>query len=155
MTGFPVTIEREKAFYSRILEWERNNGPKKLLHWLLDLDLEGWTPPASAPMTAEKYMAYIENLSPIQMLAEEMTTANENIVKMWCDGAMEWAEQAQYDDRQAVRAKEISDSLSRLQVRPFYSPDELAMLFPAIVEQMQGIRKMNTHAGEISRQLRE
>ena len=34
-----------------------------------DLDLGDWTPPAQAPMTAEKHLAYIEGLTSVQALA--------------------------------------------------------------------------------------
>ena len=155
MFVIPCPKKREREFYDRLKAWAANNGPKKLLGWLLDYDLEGWKPPATAPMTAEKYMAYMESLTPVQRLAEEMQTADENIVKMWIDGALEWANNGLLDDRMAVHAKEIKDALQHYQIRPFYTPEEIAMLFPAIVSQLHGYKDKGTPAGEISRQLRD
>lgn len=155
MFVIPCPKKREREFYDRLKAWAVNNGPKKLLGWLLDYDLEGWKPPATAPMTAEKYMAYMESLTPVQRLAEEMQTADENIVKMWIDGALEWANNGLLDDRTAVHAKEIKDALQHYQIRPFYTPEEIAMLFPAIVSQLHGYKDRGTPAGEISRQLRD
>lgn len=147
--------KREKAFYDRIRSWRDDNGPKKLLGWLLDLDLEGWRPPAAAPMTAEKYMAYMESLTPIQRLAEDMLTSDDNVVKSWIDSALMWANQAVADERHAARAKDIKDAMGRIQIRPFYTPEELTMMFPAIAAQLHGHKASTNVAGEISRQLRE
>lgn len=151
--------KREDAFYDRVLDWQRNSdGPKRLLSYLLNYDLAGWMPPKTAPMTAEKYMAYMESLTPIEALAEDMKTANHNIVKMWVDSALEWAKAVEVDgsNRNAAQAREIKTALTRLQIRPFYTPEELAMIFPAIVESLHGSRGMTaTPAGEISRQLRQ
>jgi len=147
--------KREKSFYDRVRAWRDAGGPKKLLGWLLDVDLNGWTPPQAAPMTAEKYMAYMESLSPVQRLAEDMQTADVNVVKAWIDGSIMWADQALNDERQAGRAKEIKTAVKRIQIRPFYTPEELTMLFPAIVAQLHGHKASTNVAGEISRQLRE
>lgn len=147
--------KREREFYDKLRAWRDAGGPKKLLGWLLAYDLKGWKPPAAAPMTAEKYMAYMESLTPIQRLAEEMQTADENVVKSWIDASLMWAETSLMDDRQTTRAQEIKAALGNLQVRPFYTPEEIAMMFPAIVAQLHGARGLATPAGEISRQLRE
>jgi hypothetical protein len=147
--------KREKAFYDALRAWRDAGGPKRLLGWLLDYDLKGWVPPQAAPMTAEKYMAYMESLTPVQRLAEEMATADENVVKAWIDGSMAWANAALLDERQAARAKEIRDALMHYQIRPFYTPEEIATLFPAITAALHGAKDRGTPAGEISRQLRE
>lgn len=147
--------KREKAFYDTLREWRQSGGPKRLLGWLLDYDLRGWSPPQAAPMTAEKYMAYMESLTPVQRLAEEMATADQNVVQSWIDASMAWANATLLDERQAAKAKEVRDALLQYQIRPFYTPEEIAMLFPAITAQLHGAKDRGTSAGEISRQLRE
>lgn len=147
--------KREKAFYDTLRAWRDAGGPKRLLGWLLAYDLKGWSPPQTAPMTAEKYMAYMESLTPVQRLAEEMATADQNVVQSWIDSSMAWANATLLDERQAAKAKEIRDALMHYQIRPFYTPEEIAILFPAITAQLHGAKDRGTPAGDISRQLRE
>ena len=149
--------KREDAFYDRLGKWEAGGGPARLAHWLLELDLKGWQPPKMAPMTAEKHMSYMEALRPIERLAEEMQSADYNVVSMWIDAAMAWARVAELGNNapDAAKAREIMQVLGSAQVRPFYTPEELAMMFPAIVAQLYGNKKLEaTPSGEISRQLR-
>ena len=149
--------KREQEFYSRVRDWKRNEGGRALLDYLLQLDLSGWQPPAQAPLTAEKYMAYMESLSPVQRLAEEMQTADENVIVMWIQAALTWAQAAEVTANvQASRyAREIIDSLATIQVRPWYTPEELGLMFPSIVSQLHGARGVKARAaGEISRELR-
>jgi hypothetical protein len=149
---------REKAFYDRIGSWLRRGGASHALHWLLNYDLQGWKPPQSAPMTAEKYMAYMENLTPIQRIAEEMKTADRSIITLWIESALAWARSVEASGNVAMarQAQEVTNSMSMIQVRPFYSPEELAMMFPSLADNLHGSRTMRgTPAGEISRQLRE
>lgn len=151
--------KREQAFYEDYLKpWKRSGGPKALMHWLLTVDLDGWKPPQSAPMTAEKHMSYVESLSPVQRLAEDMRTASENTIKQWLDQALEWADAMLLSPHPAMvrAAREIMDSVPFWQVRPWYTPEELAKMFPAIVEaQLGGRLKAATPSGQISRQLRD
>jgi hypothetical protein len=149
--------KREEAFYRRVADWKNNGGGRHLLHYLLHMDLQGWQPPVNAPMTAEKYMAYMENLTPIQRLAEEMRTANEHIIVLWIQQALAWAAQAELSNnpQQARYAQEIIDSLRTIQIRPWYTPEELSLMFPAIASQLHGARTQGAHAaGVISKELR-
>lgn len=143
--------------YMDVLAWIEADGPKALLGELLDMDLKGWTPPARAPLTAEKYMARIENMTPVQRLAEDMRNAQQNTIVMWIDTALMWAAQAEMSSNtfEAAKAREILDSLARIPIRPYYTPDELAMLFPMISTTMYGTRQGGTNAGAMSKQLRE
>lgn len=150
--------KREPAFYDRISVWKRAGGPKHLLGYLLRYDLNDWRPPATAPMTPEKHMAYMESLTPAQRLAEDMRTASEHALVMWLDAAVLWAQSAAAGNNygMARQAQEILDSVGAYQIRPWYTPEEIAMMFPAIVATLHGNRKMRaTVAGEISRELRE
>ncbi|MCK9513685.1 MAG: DUF3854 domain-containing protein [Pigmentiphaga sp.] len=149
--------KREPSFYQRVAEWKNSGGGAALLHYLLNLDLKGWTPPQQAPLTAEKYMSYMESLSPIQRLAEEMQTANEHVVIMWIQQALAWAQHAELSPnlQHARFAREIVDSLQSIQIRPWYTPEELALMFPAIVSQLHGSRTRTARpSGEISKELR-
>jgi hypothetical protein len=108
-------------------------------------------------MTSEKYMAYMESLSPIERLAEEMQTANEHVVVMWIQQALAWAQHAELSNNplQSRYAREIIDSLSSIQIRPWYTPEELALMFPSIASQLHGLRTARARAaGQISKELR-
>lgn len=155
VVGTPAPAD--KSLYDRCGKWLNDGGARHLMQWLLDYDLKGWQPPKSAPMTAEKYMSYIESLTPVMRLAEDMKTASQNTVRMWLDGAMEWVRSAEIAANTAGRAAEVREVLGRIRVRPFYTPAELMLMFPAIVGQLHGIDKsywVNT-PGDLSRQLRE
>lgn len=147
-----------EAFYDRVSAWKRSGGPKALLGYLLDWDLKGWRPPAAAPLTPEKYMSYIESLTPTQRLAEEMRTASENTIKMWLDQAVMWARVSELSNNPslAAMARATIENVQNYQLRPWYTPEELALMFPAIVQQALGSKhNTSTPAGVISRELRE
>lgn len=149
--------KREKAFYERVRAWKYGGGPAALMHWLATVDLKGWRPPVEAPVTSEKYMAYLEGLSPIQRLAADALTAQQPVVVQWLDSAKAWADAADVsgDIRAARLAEEILTNIQHFQVRPFYTPEEIALIFPALVRDIYGNRKIySTVAGYISRQLR-
>lgn len=149
--------KREKEFYDRIDSWYKKGGARHALHYLMTYDLQGWTPPDTAPMTAEKHMAYVENLTPTARLAEEMRNASETGLLMWIDQAMIWARGASTGNNPAESrmAREIEDSLGAITIRPYYTPEELAMIFPAISTAFYGNRRLNgTPSGVISRELR-
>lgn len=147
------------SFYMKIREWLHNsNGAPIICNYLLNYDLEGWEPPISAPMTDEKYIALIENSTPIQRLAEEMRTADQNMVKLWIDQANVSATQSllSSDVAEQASAREVLDALSHIQVRPFYTQEELRMIFPMIASQFYGSSALAANsAGQVSKQLRE
>lgn len=150
--------KRETAFYDRVLDWLRGGGARCLAHWLLHYELGGWRPPAQAPLTAEKHMAYVEGLSPVQRFAEDCRTADENRVKQWLDGAVAWGEVNVTSSNPAIatQARAVLDAAPQWQVRPIYTPDELALMLPMFAEQSGAGRVgKRTGGGEISRQLRD
>ena len=150
---------REPAFYyDYVKPWKEFGGCKALLGWLLRYDLQGWRPPAKAPASAEKYMAYIESLTPVQRLAEDMRTAGKNTIMLWLDSAMSWARQMELSNNPSLSAaaRATSDNVQRYQVRPWYTPEELALMFPAVVQNLMGSKfAKSTPAGAISRELRD
>lgn len=157
-----LTTPEGQALYDTLGQrhgaWFHDNGPRKLLHHLLTMDLKGWRPPSAAPMSAEKYMAYIESLTPIQRLAEDMKTADQHTVVLWLDTAMAWAQNMEVSGSGTLAAVAVAtrDNVLRYQVRPFYTPEELAMMFPAVVQNLLGSKMAkSTPAGMISRELRD
>lgn len=148
-----------KPFYEPIADWLKyNGGAANIAHFFLNYELDGWRPPAFPPETREKYLARVENMTPIERLGEDMVTADQNIVMLWLQTAIESAKLAEHsqDPATAARGRETVDALMRIQVRPYYTPDELAMIFPMIAEQFYGNKRLKgTVGGEISRQLRE
>lgn len=150
--------KREKAFYDRIKAWYKAGGARHLMDHLLSVDLQGWQPPQEAPMTAEKHMAYMEGLTPVQLVAAKALDANLSLVVEWLDASMTWANETETsgDHRASKVADEIKRSIKQFQVRPFYTPEELALIFPAITRDLFGNRKVySTVSGHISRQLRD
>lgn len=157
-----MTTPEGQALYDtlgqRAGHWFHNGGPRKLLHYLLSLDLQGWRPPSQAPMSSEKYMAYIESLTPIQRLAEDMKTADEHTVMLWLDTAMAWAQtmEVSSNGQSSSLAQATKENVMRFQVRPFYTPEELSYMFPVVVQNILNSKyKATTPAGAISRELRD
>lgn len=149
--------KREGEFYRRIGDWYDNGGSKKLMHYLLNYDLEGWAPPAKAPETAEKHIAFRENLSAIEIVAEDIAEGGANMIEMWIAGALNWARENETSSNSGI-AKEAKDRISMLPlipIRPFYTADELALMFPSVVSDLYRAKYQRaTTAGTISKDLR-
>lgn len=150
--------KRERAFYDRLLSWLASGGARCVAHWLLHYELDGWTPPAMAPITAEKHMAYVEGLTPAQRFAEDCHSADENTIKQRLDAAVAWGEVNVTSSNPAIatQARSTLDAAPQWQIRPIYTPDELSLMLPMFMEQ-QGAGRVGkrTTAGELSRQLRD
>ena len=139
-------------------KWYHAGGPRFLMNYLLTLDLDGWRPPSQPPMTAEKYMAYMESLTPVQTLAEDMKTANMHTVMLWLDQAMGWAKanMGANDSRLVREARATEANVANFRVRPFYSPTELSYMFPAILFNTKAVRQgTQTGPAVISKELRQ
>lgn len=147
-----------KEFYGPIWAWKEQGGPRYLMDWLLRYNLNGWTPPQRAPMSSEKSLAYQESLTPVQMIAEEMKTAREHTIMRWLDASRAWASRAELGNNPSLAhfAMTVRQTIDSIHIRPWYTPAELAMLFPMIVEQAMGSKhNRTTPAGAISRELRD
>lgn len=143
--------------YDAVYQWSRNDGPAYLMDWLLSYDLKGWRPPKNAPLTREKLQAASEGRSVFAALAYQMQTANSHIVASWIDAAMAWAQKAQSSPIASVaqRGREVWDLYSTIHIRPWYTPEELTKMFPALVEQHQNVKGPRlAAAGILSRELR-
>lgn len=150
-------MRREQAFYTRVRDWKFAGGGQALLHWLINVDLEGWRPPREAPMTPEKAMAYRESLSPVQLLADDSESVTGSTILLWINAALGWANNAAASNNpaQARAGQEIIDSYNTMQIRDWYTPEEMAMMFPHIASTLYGSKLNRTVAGEISRQMRD
>lgn len=147
-----------KEMYDDVWAWFKSGGPRHLLHYLLHYDLQGWAPPQRAPLTVAKLMATREAMTPIQLLAEQMRTANQHVIIQWLDAALAWADIASASNNsiEAARARAVTQTVHSMQIRPWYTPEELTMMFPSIVEMLLGSKfDRSTPAGQVSRQLRE
>jgi len=150
---------REKPFYDRIKHWrEKEDGGLRLLNYLLTYDLQGWVPPARPPESQERIMARQESLTPIQQLADTMLNSDRNIIAMWAVDALRTAQQMQTNDNPSIAAhgRDASVWLSEMRIRPFYTPKEIAMLFPHLAETVLGGRGFTQQpANVLSRELRK
>lgn len=150
--------KRDKAFYMKIRAWKDAGGPAHVMDYLLAMGLKGWTPPVEAPVTAEKRMAYYEGLTPVQVVAAKALESDSSLVVEWLDASFQWAVEAETsgDVRAARIAEEIKRSVKSFQIRPWYTSEELALVFPAITRDLFGNRRVySTVAGHISRELRD
>lgn len=150
--------KREPEFYNSVFAWRAAGGPRWLMNWLLNYPLGDWSPPATAPVSEEKAMAHREGLTPVQELAHAMRTAKVPMVETWLDSAAEWARRAEQSPQPHLSqmGSVVVNTLTTLQIKPWYTPQELAMMFPSIVEQTQGARmRTTTPSGQVSRELRE
>lgn len=137
--------------------WHRDGGPAALMGFLLEYDLEGWRPPFEAPKTAEKLHAYRESLTIVQQLADDMKLADNHTIEDWMTAATQWAVESETSNNPglAAAARATLDGVKHLQIRPWYEPRELALLFPQLSEVMLGGKyDRNTTPGKLSRELR-
>lgn len=155
----PAPGKREKNFYVEIANWLRRDGPRHLMHYLLNFPLNGWSPPQDAPLTHEKHVAYHEGLTIESQVAAKMRTADENTVKLWLLDSLSWSQQniGNSNPMIAKRASDIQQLLPHYHIRDWYTPEELCLIFPAIAEQLHGYRGSkirSTTPGVLSRALR-
>lgn len=160
-----ITIETPghgpEEMYSDVLRWRAAGGAKFLMHYLLNYDLKGWQPPQQAPMTASKRMAYREGMTPIQLLAADMRESNFNTIMLWLETAAAYASALEVsgDAGRAAQGRAIMQGLGGIQVRPWYTSEELAMIFAPVMEQVYAIKQRGqygaTTPGMVSRQLRD
>jgi hypothetical protein len=130
-----------------------------LYHYLLHYDLQGWKPPISAPMTAEKRMAYEESLSPFERLARDMMRSEAHVVVQWLQMAEQWAYGVigSPGHPDTPRANEILTAIQHFPIRPWYTADELCNMFPHMLADLHTATKFYSHAtmpGKVSTALR-
>jgi hypothetical protein len=144
--------------YAKVAAWRDAGGGRKLAHYFMTYDLQGWTPPPRAPMTAAKALAYTESLTPVQRIAHDAKTASVNVIRRYLDAVYAWADQviASGDRNNMNRAQESMAAFGEWTVRPFYTADELVKIFPMLVTSGGFARSGgDLTAGRLSRQLRD
>lgn len=150
-----------QELYDAVWAWRKAGGAKQLMHFLLGYDLEGWKPPQRAPLTASKRMAYVEGMTPIQLLANDMRASTRNTILLWLDTAASYAAALEVagDAGKAAQGRAILQGLNHIQVRPWYTSEELSMIFAPVLEQVYAIKQKGqigpTTPGLVSRQLRD
>lgn len=156
VTGAPAPAGGD--LYDRVGDWLQDGGARYLMHYLATVDLNGWRPPKRAPLSAEKYLAFRESLTPVQELAERMLSSDQDTIRTWLDSAVEWARVAELSSLPQVvqQAKATLDAVRHYQLRPWYQPEELAAMFPAIITSLTGQQYRGAApTGLLSRQLRD
>lgn len=108
-------------------------------------------------MTSEKRIAYREGLTPVQALADDMRKSSESTIKLWLDQAAAWADMTLVGPQGPLTAAASAtlDGIKRMQIRPWYEPHELALIFPNIMAAQGGRYDKGTPVGRLSRELRE
>ena len=150
-------------YYRRLVGYKNGDCGPAIMHHLLSMDLQGWEPPMEAPMTGERYNAYREGLTPVSALAEQILTADANIVLLWIEAAMEWAASMKANPPANApmsllkKIMQVEAVMPHWPIRPFYSMSEIGLLFPGLSETLMGnraARHKNYTPEQISSQLR-
>src|SRR5690606_12717041 len=121
-------------------------------------DLQGWTPPRRAPMTAAKRMSYREGMTPVQLLADDMRTSSYNTLLYWIDLADQYGAKLEVggDVARVAEGRAIREAITYIQVRPWYTAEELATLFPTVMAQVYSVSRGQTMTpGLLGRALRD
>ena len=154
----PDTHPDGDDFYVPIYDWLEAGGPKKLLHYLQHYDLKGWEPPRHAPITREKRNAYLLSLTELQKLGATIQSSDESIILLWLSAAFSWSlSDSVGASQQSIQlASDIEKMLKQIQIRPFYTPFELSLMFPAIVSTLQSGRgNVAAPANKLASELRQ
>lgn len=152
--------EQDLGYYEPIYQWLHSKAAgANIYEYLLSYDLQGWTPPIAAPLTAEKRMAYEESLSAFERLARDMQKSDANIVQQWLMVAEQWAMGciASPGHPETPKANEILIAIQAFPIRPWYTADELCNMFPHMLTELQNQTRRYSHAtmpGKVSTALR-
>jgi len=152
--------EQGAEYYEPMYAWLRTGAAgAHIYHYLLHYDLEGWTPPVVAPVTAEKRMAFEESLSPFERLARDMQISDAHVVVQWLQAAEQWALSVigTPGHNETPHANDVLMAIQAFPVRPWYTADELCRMFPHMLSELQTqTRRWSSAAlpGKVSTQLR-
>lgn len=132
----------------RFHEWLQSGKARHLGHYLLNRDVSGFKPPAMAPMTQAARVAYREGLKPFVRLAHDMRESKVNYIAHWISDALTWASDAVLPTSTASKAsKDYAQSILRtfpeVTVRPWYTADEITLMFPDLFMQYPEIKRWN------------
>lgn len=152
-----------EQYYRNLATYMNGDCGPAIMHYLLNYDLDGWEPPIEAPMTDGRYNAYREGLNPITSLAEQIQTADQHVLRIWIENALEWAATMKANPPANApmslmkKIMAVETVMPQWPIRPFYSMSELGLLFPSLSETLMGnraARHRNYTPEQISSQLR-
>ncbi len=156
VVGAPPKMADPDAYYQPIWDWVRSGDAfPAIYHYLLNYDLQGWTPPATAPLTADKVMSSEESMSEFGILARDMREADYHVVERWLQNAEMWCQTVigQPGHADANRANDVYFALSQFPIRPWYTAEELTKIFPHMIEHLPKYTGRSS-ASELSLRLR-
>lgn len=127
---------------------------RALMHWMLERDLGGWTPPPVAPMTQAKHISQTTTMTELQTVLRQIEQADQWVIVQWIDKARVWlTEQLSGNDKIAIGwCRAAMRSLESVQVRPWYTAEELCGIFPSLVAGVKGPGR-GMSPGELAREL--
>ena len=146
-------------YYGPLWKWATSEGGAIIYNYLLEYDLQGWTPPVTAPETAEKKMAHEESLSEFAKLARKMRTSDHHVIQQWLNSAEQWAMSVigAAGHPETPRANELLAAIQHFPIRPWYTADELVHMFPHFIADLHHrTKRFNTATipGKVSSALR-
>jgi hypothetical protein len=150
---------KDADYYDPLWQWTLDQGGAYIYNYLLNYDLQGWTPPIKAPDTAEKKMAHEESLSEFAMLARQMRESDHHIIEQWLQTAEQWAMSVigSPGHPETPRANELMLAIQHFPIRPWYTADELCHMFPHFIADLHNRTKrfsVATIPGKVSSALR-
>ena len=158
VTGAPRR-EGDSDHYDPMWRWVEKDGGAYIYDYLLNYDLQGWTPPVKAPDTAEKKMAHEESLSEFAKLARKMRESDHHVIVQWLQSAEQWAMSVigSPGHSETPRANELLVAIQHFPIRPWYTATELTHMFPHYINDLHHRTKRFNHAtipGKVSAALR-
>ena len=149
----------DATYYGPLWQWATSEGGAIIYDYLLNYDLDGWTPPVQAPATAEKKMAHEESLSEFAKLARKMREAEGHVIVSWLQAAEQWAMSiiGSPGHPDTPRAHELTSAIQHFPIRPWYTADELVHMFPHFISDLHHrTKRFNTAtiSGKVSSELR-
>lgn len=114
--------------------WYETGGAQIVMHHLLTRDVSDFILPATPPENHYTRVLMVENLQPYGRLAYEMMRSEINVVAQWISDSLEWAEKASLSGlpTEQVIAENILSTFPDMTVRPWYTADEILLMFPNV-----------------------
>jgi hypothetical protein len=138
----------EPDVVGRFHDWIQSGNARHLADHLLRRDVSKFKPPAVAPMTQASRVAYREGLKPFARLAHDMMDSKENYIAHWISDALTWASEAVMPTATTTKAvkayaQTILATFPEVTVRPWYTSDEITLMFPDLFMQYPEIKRWN------------
>lgn len=144
----PETVEAARA-------WVDAGGGRSLLHYLLNLDLKGWKPPLEVPQTPEALAAKLEYMTIGERIAMDLRESDQSFIRMWIDEALKYhLPVVELGGKMAPRSIVAVNALLEMRIQAFYTPEELAIIIPAVCIQLYGVHNYYHTPSEVARELR-